>query len=169
VTPTRPDLVECFVFRSPAATAGKADDLEFLLIRRAAGRIFAGLWQPVTGGLAAGERAPACALREVAEEVGFGPAEIVGFYDLDQTTHFYDEGADAIVAGVIFAVRVRPDVEPRLSDEHDAHRWVSADEAADLAIWPTYRESIARITANLTDPSRTGWFALDGEGRRLAR
>ena len=165
MSPVRPDFVECFVFRS----AGELEDLEFLLIRRAPGRIFAGLWQPVTGGLGPDETIPACALREVREEVGFGPSEIVGFFDLDQTTHFYNEGVDAVVAGVILALRVRPEAEPRLSDEHDGHRWVSADEAADLAIWPSYRQSIATVTANLTDPSRARWFALDGKGRRLAR
>ena len=38
-------------------------------------------------------------LREVREEIGFGPDEIEAFYDLDQVTQFYDEGSDAIVTG----------------------------------------------------------------------
>ena len=118
MSPSRPDLVECWIFRvSPTG------EPEFLLIRRAPGRIFPGLWQCVTGGLEPGERVPMAALREVREEVGFGPAEIEAFYDLDQVTHFYDESPDAIVAGAIFALRVRPDVEPTLSHEHDGARW----------------------------------------------
>src|SRR3989304_4134929 len=52
VSPIRPDLVECWVFRVPAPGA----EPEFLLIRRAPGRIFTGLWQCVTGGLHDGER-----------------------------------------------------------------------------------------------------------------
>jgi dATP pyrophosphohydrolase len=165
VSPSRPELVECFVFR----LGDGADEPDYLLIRRAAGRIFAGLWQPVTGGLAADETVPACALREVREEVGFDGADIVGFYDLDQTTHFYDEGADAIVAGAIFAVRVRPTAEPRLSDEHDDWRWVNGAEAERLAVWPSYRESMARIARKLLDPETARWFELDPAGRRLAR
>ena len=41
----KPDLVECWVFRVVE------DAVEILLIRRAAHRIFPGLWQCVTGGV----------------------------------------------------------------------------------------------------------------------
>ncbi len=81
---------------------------QLLLLRRAPGRIFPGLWQCVTGGVEPGERVPMAALREVGEELGFGPSEIEAFYDLDAVTHFYDDGPDAIVAGAVFATRVRP-------------------------------------------------------------
>ncbi len=164
MSPSRPDLVECWVFRVPSAGAP-----EFLLIRRAPGRIFPGLWQCVTGGLEPGERVPMTALREVREEVGFGAAEIEAFYDLDQVTHFYDEGPDAIVAGAIFALRVRPDAVPTLSHEHDGARWASREEALRLAVWPTYRDTIDRILGKLLDPDAERWFRLDLDGRRLAR
>ena len=164
VSPFRPDLVECWIYRQRLG-----GDPEFLLIRRAPGRIFAGLWQCVTGGLEPGERVPMAALREVGEEIGFGPAEIEAFYDLDQVTQFYDEGSDAIVAGAIFALRVGPGVEPTLSDEHDAFRWAGRDEAVRLTVWPTYRETIDRITGVLLVPTSEPWFRLDLEGRRLAR
>jgi 8-oxo-dGTP pyrophosphatase MutT (NUDIX family) len=164
VSPYRPDLVECWIFRVPPA--GKP---EFLLIRRAPGRIFPGLWQCVTGGLEPGERIPMTALREVREEVGFGPAEIEAFYDLDQATHFYDEGPDAIIVGAIFAIRVRSDAEPALSHEHDSFRWADQKEASGLVVWPTYRDTIDRILAKLLDSEVERWFRLDLEGRRLAR
>ncbi|MFH0751730.1 MAG: NUDIX domain-containing protein, partial [Chloroflexota bacterium] len=136
---------------------------------RAPGRIFPGLWQCVTGGLEPGERIPMAALREVREEVGFGPSEIEAFYDLDQVTHFYDEGPDAIVAAAIFVVRIRQDAEPTLSHEHDDFRWASRDEALRLVVWPAYRDTIDRITGTLLDPQAEPWFRLDPEGRRLAR
>ena len=73
----RPDLVECWLFRVPPATTGDprrdADRLEILLIRRAAHRIFPGLWQCVTGGVEPGERVPAAAMREVREETAARP------------------------------------------------------------------------------------------------
>lgn len=164
MSPFRPDLVECWIYRELPG-----GDPELLLIRRAPGRIFAGLWQCVTGGLEPGERVPIAALREVREEVGFGPAEIEAFYDLDQVTQFYDEGPDAIVSGAIFALRVRPSAEPTLSREHDGFRWAGPDEARRLAVWPTYRETIERIMRTLLDPEAEPWFRLDLEGRRLAR
>jgi 8-oxo-dGTP pyrophosphatase MutT (NUDIX family) len=165
VSPYRPDLVECWIFRVPHGGV----EPEFLLIRRAPDRIFPGLWQCVTGGLEPGERIPMAALREVREEVGFGLPEIERFYDLDQVTHFYDEGPDAVVASAIFAVRVRPDAEPKLSHEHDGARWVSREEALRFVVWPTYRDTIDRILGKLLDPDADRWFHLDLEGRRLAR
>ena len=160
----RPDLIECWVFR--VTDAGR---LEILLIRRAAHRIFPGLWQCVTGGIEPGEFVPAAAMREVREETGLGPDEIEAFYDLDQVAPFYDEGTDAVVVSAIFAARVRPDAEARESWEHDGLRWVPAEEAPRLAIWPSYADSIRRVRDLLLDPDLEPWFRLDAGGRRMAR
>ena len=164
MSPYRPDLVECWIVRVRPGGAA-----EFLLVRRAPDRIFPGLWQCVTGGVEPGERVPLAALREVREEVGLGPAEIEAFYDLDQVTHFYDEGSDAVIAGAIFAIRVRPDAQPTLSHEHDGARWAGRDEALRLVVWPSYRDTIERIQGTLLDPDSEHWFRLDLDGRRLAR
>jgi len=160
----RPDLIECWVFR-----VTEAGTLEILLIRRAAHRIFPGLWQCVTGGVEPDEFIPRAAMREVEEETGLGPAEIEAFYDLDQVAPFYDEGTDAVVVSAIFAARVRADAAPRTSWEHDGLRWVPADEAPGLAIWPSYAESVRRVRDLLLDPALEPWFRLDGDGRRIAR
>jgi 8-oxo-dGTP pyrophosphatase MutT (NUDIX family) len=170
----RPDLVECWVYRvaapaSPDDMRPAAERLEILLIRRAPHRIFPGLWQCVTGGIEAGERVPAAAMREVAEETGLGPDEIEAWFDLDQVAPFYDEGADAVVVSAIFAARVRPDAEPRPSWEHDGLRWVPATEAPRLAIWPSYAESIRRVREQLLDPELARWFLLGEDGSRVAR
>ena len=160
----RPDLVECWVFRVDASGG-----VEILLSRRAPQRIFPGLWQCVTGGVEPGERIPQAALREVEEETGLGGADIEAFYDLDQVAPFYDEGGDAVVVAAIFAVRVRLGAVPRASHEHDAMRWVPADEAPSLAIWPSYAESVRRVRDVLKNPELERWFRLDVDGRRIAR
>ena len=164
MSPFRPDLVECWIFRLPAA-----GQVELLLVRRSPSRIFPGLWQCVTGGLEPGERVPMAALREVFEEVGFGSAEVEAFYDLDQATQFYDEGSDGIVTGATFAVRVRPDAVARLSHEHDDARWMAAEEALGLVVWPSYAATIRRILTTLADPNAAHWFELTPEGHRIAR
>lgn len=160
----RPDLVEAWVFRAP--TGGSR---EYLLIRRADDRIFPGLWQPVTGRLGPGETVPIAALREVEEETGFAGEEIEAFFDLDQTTSFFSEDADAIVTSVIFAVRVSASAQPRLSGEHTDFAWVDSREAAQRSIWPPYRASLELIERIVADPTFARWFELDRSGRRLAR
>jgi len=124
MSPYRPDLVDCWIFR--VAPTGP----EILLIRRAPGRILPGLWQCVSGGLDAGGRVALGALREVREETGFDAATIEAFYDLDQVNQFHEPSVDAVLASVIFAVRVRANAEPTLSHEHDAFcLWQPGDEA----------------------------------------
>jgi 8-oxo-dGTP pyrophosphatase MutT (NUDIX family) len=164
MTTFRPDLVECWVFRIARGNAP-----EYLLIRRAPDRIYPGLWQCVTGSIDEGEEIPTAALREVAEETGFGPDAIEGFFDLEQVETFYSEAHDALVSSIVFALRVRPDAEPRLSTEHDGLRWATRDEALRLSVWPAYHESLARIERDLADADTADWFELDLAGRRLAR
>ena len=160
----RPDLVECWVFRVPAP-----DRLELLLIRRAPGRIFPGLWQCVSGGIHPEESVPLAALREVGEETGLGPGDIEAFYDLDQVEHYYWPERNELVSSLMFAVRVSPDASPRVSSEHDGLRWAAPEEALALGVWPAYDEAIRRIRSRLLDPVLARWFEVDAHGRRLAR
>jgi 8-oxo-dGTP pyrophosphatase MutT (NUDIX family) len=85
VSPVRPDLVACWLFRLDSA--GRPD---ILLIRRAPDRPYPGLWQPVTGRLEPDERVTSGALREVLEETGLGPADIAEFLRTDLIDWFYE-------------------------------------------------------------------------------
>lgn len=156
----RPDLVDCWIVRSGAA------ETEILLLRRAPGRILAGLWQCVSGSLEDGERVASGALRELAEETGLGPDAIVGFYDLDLVNQFHEPSMDGIVTAAVFAVRVAQASEPVLSHEHDSARWLGMDAAHREVIWPGYRTAIERIRGDLSDPARAAWFELTLAGDR---
>ncbi|MFM2105281.1 MAG: hypothetical protein RL338_313 [Chloroflexota bacterium] len=156
----RPDLVDCWVVRR----AG--DRLETLLLRRAPGRILPGLWQCVSGSLEPGERITFGALRELAEETGIAADGIEAFYDLDLVNQFHEPSVDAVVLSAVFAVVVRPGIEPVRSHEHDGHRWVPIEDAIAEVVWPGYREALRRIAEDLADPARAVWFELTLAGAR---
>lgn len=169
MSPFRPDLVDCWMFRIPLTARG-VQHLEILLIRRAPGRILPGLWQCVSGSLEPDERVAIGALRELAEETGFSGADIEAFYDLDLVNQFHEPSFDAVVSAAVFAVRLPAHAEPRLSAEHDAARWLAVEDAHAEVIWPGYRTAIERIRDDLSDPDRAAWFelTLDGDRRPVA-
>jgi 8-oxo-dGTP pyrophosphatase MutT (NUDIX family) len=163
MSPLRPDIVDCWVFRTGPAGP------EILLLRRSPGRILPGLWQCVSGSVEPGERIAMGALRELEEETRLRGPAIEAFYDLDLVNQFHEPSVDAILLAAVFAVRVPPHAEPVLSHEHDAARWLPPDAAHAEVVWPGYREAIDRIRRDILDPERAPWFALDTDGTRLPR
>lgn len=117
------------------------DGDRYLLLRRAATKDFAaGAWECVTGRVDQGEGFAAAVRREVAEELGVA---VTPEYLL-ATTHFYRGTAvpENELVGVVYLCSWAGEQPITLSAEHDAFRWVTAVEAAQL------------LTA--TDPS-TAW------------
>ena len=140
---------------------------EILLIRRAPGRILPGLWQCVSGSLEPGERVAAGRAPRARRGDRLRPAPTSRrFYDLDLVNQFHEPSVDAIVTAAVFAVRLRPDAEPRLSHEHDGATWHALEEAHEQVIWPGYRTAIERIRDDLSDPERAAWFELTLDGQR---
>jgi 8-oxo-dGTP pyrophosphatase MutT (NUDIX family) len=148
--------------------ASAGGEVEILLIRRAPGRILPGLWQCVSGSIEPGERVALAALRELEEETGFGTEAIEAFFDLDLVNQFHEPSVDTIVVSAVFAARVRAGIDPVLSHEHTAFRWLPLEDAWREVIWPGYRDAIERIRDHLQEPVRAAWFRLGLDGRRLA-
>jgi len=168
MSPFRPDLVDCWIFRV-VRSARDVPSTEVLLLRRTPGRILPGLWQCVSGSLEDADRVATGALRELREETGIGPDDIEAFYDLDLVNQFHEPSYDAVVTAAVFAVRLRNGVEPTLSHEHDAARWLAIEDAHAEVVWPGYRTAIERIRDDLTDPDRASWFELTLQGERIPR
>jgi 8-oxo-dGTP pyrophosphatase MutT (NUDIX family) len=157
----RPDLVACWLFRT--APSG----LEILLIRRAPGRMYPGLWQCVTGRLEPGERITAGALREVEEETGLASGDLEVVFETDLVNQFHEATMDAIVVEAVFAARVRSDARVALSEEHDDHRWLAPAAAVKLVTWPAYERAIETVEWLVANPDRAAAFAL-GTGADVA-
>ena len=89
MSPFRPDIVDCWMYRVPT-TARAVERPELLLLRRAPGRILAGLWQCVSGldraGRAGRRRPPSASWpRRPASDRD----AIEAFYDLDLVNQFH--------------------------------------------------------------------------------
>jgi len=151
----RADLVACWAYR-----VDDAGELEILLIHRAPGRIYPGLWQCVTGGLEPGETMVGGALRELAEETGLGPREIEWFGETDIINWFHEASRDEVLCEVVFAARVRRGARVTLSHEHDDLRWCSPDEAHELVVWPSYHRAIDQLAWLVAHPEKARAFRL---------
>ena len=107
---------------------------EVLLLQRPERR--GGGWHPVTGKADAGESPHGCADREAFEETGLrGELRDLGLrHTYERKQHAFEEHA--------FLLRVPPGAEPRLSDEHVAHRWASPEDARRAVEWNAHREAL---------------------------
>ena len=111
---------------------------EWLVLRRASDRTYAGQWRMVGGKIHLGETAWQAALRELAEETGFARGHgLAAFWALPSVNTFYEWQRDAVSLTPAFAAKVTGD--PQLDAEHDAFEWLSADEAVSRLAWPEQR------------------------------
>ncbi len=103
----------------------------FLLLKTQPER--GGFWQPVTGGVDAGEGLEEAALREVQEETGLSPLSGAGsLFRIGEPFEFESQWGPATETP--FALEVtqpldRPPVVRLDAREHDQFAWVSAQEA----------------------------------------
>jgi 8-oxo-dGTP pyrophosphatase MutT (NUDIX family) len=155
VSPVRPDLVACWLFRLDARGSP-----QILLIHRSAGRIYAGIWQCVTGRLEGDERVVDGALREVTEETGLAGPDIDAIFETDLINWFHEPSVDAVWCEAVFAAQVRRDALVRLSDEHDDLRWVTPAEAKALVVWPAYERAIETVEWLVDHPAKAAHYRL---------
>jgi 8-oxo-dGTP diphosphatase len=143
---------------------------QYLMLRREAARDFGGeVWECVTGRVNQGEGFEEALYREVMEETGLRVKieSIVGL------SHFYrgERIPENELQGVVFGCRILGDSEVERSDEHDAHRWMSGQEAlafltAEDARTVWFRKTIERSEA-LLDVQPEEWGAIRALGVTL--
>ncbi|HLF13745.1 MAG TPA: NUDIX pyrophosphatase [Bacteroidota bacterium] len=113
---------------------------EYLLLRRSPSeQIYPGIWQFVSGSVEGAETALAAARREMAEETALPPLD---FWVVPHVNVFYDPSRDAVNLTPVFAARVAPGSEPKLSTEHSEYLWCDYTTALGKLVWPGQREAL---------------------------
>jgi len=127
---------------------GDGQAWEYLLLRRTAER--EGFWQGVTGAVEPGESFDEAARRELLEETGFAPDELV---KIDYSYTFpveerwrsqYEPDVMEITEHVFLAILdsgAEPKIDPK---EHDRWAWCSFEEALRKLRWPGNIEALKR-------------------------
>ncbi|MEC7946055.1 MAG: NUDIX pyrophosphatase [Myxococcota bacterium] len=123
-------VFDCHVAR-PAAGGG----LEFLLLHRAPGRIYAGDWRMVGGKLEGEETAWQACIRELQEETGLVPSRL---FTVPFLNRFYEWSHDRVNEIPVF-LALTSGTDPTLDGEHDDFAWLSPAETARRLPWPGQR------------------------------
>jgi 8-oxo-dGTP pyrophosphatase MutT (NUDIX family) len=135
--------VEVYIF-----TRGRGAKL--LLLRRSRGNSLPGIWQPVTGRIEPRERAVDAAIREVREETGLRPKR---WWRLEHVASHIHPVSDELRVVALFAAEAMSQ-RVRLSDEHDASRWVTLRGAAPLVLWDTQRAALQALERQVLGSAR---------------
>jgi len=141
----RGQYIECHIIRRIG------ERTEFLLLKRAPGEIYPGIWQMVSGGIEAGEVAYKAALREMNEETGLVPEK---FYTLPLISSFYTPHADTINFLPVFLAIAGSEQSVRISSEHSEFIWVSGEKAKELMIWEGQKKGVDYILDNYVNNFR---------------
>jgi|SRR5674476_403308 len=138
------DLVELHVFRIVN------NELQFLLLKRSAQKIYPGLWQMVSGHVKKGETAVQTVLRELKEETGLGPFRL---WVAPNINSFYSPDDNSISIIPVFAAQVKNN-NVLISDEHSEFKWVNSEEAKTILAWEGQRRSVDIIKEYFTNQMR---------------
>jgi dATP pyrophosphohydrolase len=134
------------------------EEPKYLVMQRSPREIYEGVWQGVTGKIRPGEPAWKTALRELREETGFKPLLM---WTVDRVNLFYESATDTLNCIPIFGVEVACG-EPALSPEHQAYRWCSVNEAADLLLWDQQKRGLLAFHDMLTNSTdKLRWMIVD--------
>jgi dATP pyrophosphohydrolase len=103
------------------------DKIVFLLLKRNEQK--GGFWQPITGGVNPEENLIHAVDRELQEETGVESylEKINDVYYFEFETEKY-----GIIKEYVFGVKISPDTNIKISDEHTEMKWCTLDEALAL-------------------------------------
>jgi dihydroneopterin triphosphate diphosphatase len=109
------------------------NEIEFLLFKRAKGKIYQGQWRMIGGKVNTGETYWDASLRELNEETGLKPEKL---WTIPGINSFYEHKTDTIHHIPAFAAEMNPNSKPALDDEHTEFGWFTLDNSLKHILWP---------------------------------
>lgn len=125
----------------------KENRIEYLLLKRAKGKIYDGQWRMIGGKVEKEESYWKAALRELYEETGLKP---VKFWTIPSLNKFYEHHTDQILVIPAFAAQVDPTDSPELDKEHSVAEWFDINQAVDAILWPEQRRLLKLLDNIIT-------------------
>jgi dATP pyrophosphohydrolase len=119
---------------------------EFLLLRRASHKIYAGSWRMVGGKLNVDETAWQACLREIAEETQLPVTRLLS---VPYVNRFYEWQHDRINDIPVFVALTRAGANPVLDDEHSDYEWLTPVAALERLPWPGQCDGLRAAAALL--------------------
>lgn len=118
---------------------------EFLVLKRASGKIYQHQWRMIGGKVESGETYWEAALRELLEETGLTPNR---FWTIPSINQFYEHKSDTIYSIPAFAAEIGVDETLSLDDEHTSYEWIDSKLVENYILWPEQRRLI-RLTNSI--------------------
>lgn len=129
---------------------------QFLLLKRAKGKIYEGQWRMIGGKVTPGETYWQAALRELKEETRLTPVKL---WTIPSVNQFYEAASDTIYSIPAFAAQVDEEQQPVLDDEHTGITWAGAENIHEYIHWPE-QQRLVQLTNNiiLSDKILDDWL-----------
>lgn len=119
---------------------------EFLILHRIPE--LGNFWQNLSGGVKEGETLLQTLKRELEEETKISDKQIKRIIENVYQYEWLHEGEK--IKEYVFVVEVDPDLEVKLSKEHDEYKWCDAEEAKSLLKWEDTKIAIDK-TLNIIE------------------
>jgi dATP pyrophosphohydrolase len=126
-------LVDVYPYRS------KADEIEYLIVKRSSHKIYAGQWRMIGGKIEEDELAWEAGLRELKEETKRVPKL---FWVIPSVNHFYNHRSNEIELIPAFAAELDYDSQIELNEEHSQFKWIEHNDIESFLPWPEQKRLI---------------------------
>ncbi len=155
-----PQIVSNTIQFHIAAYSETEQQYKFLIIQRASDLlIYPNVWQVITGTIENDETAVNCALREVQEEIGLNLSN-TKLFTIPYVTKFFVPKRDYISLAPVFGAIIDKNSRILLSAEHQAYKWVSANEFDSTIILPSHREANKIFIDTILNSANSSLFEL---------